>query len=155
MLYVAAATLTNPVRGNKMNQNGQVTTNNNAARILLVEDDNAFRFAITTELRSRGYMVFSAEDGQRALELIENSSAEDGMVDMIITDVVMPRLNGLRFVEELAKTSLNIPVVAMSGFMNPGTKEVLTSMGVKTTLEKPFSPEKLTEVVGTILEGRT
>jgi CheY-like chemotaxis protein len=111
-------------------------------RILLLEDDAPFRLAITTELRAEGYIVFTAEDGQRALEMIRHVDG-DVPVDMIITDLVMPRVTGVEFLEKLRTLGKEIPVVVITGSLNQEVEEILNGLGHSEILEKPFTIEDL------------
>jgi DNA-binding response OmpR family regulator len=126
--------------------------------ILLVEDDHSFRFAIASELRAEGYNVFTAEDGQRALNLVRNSSTRD-LVDLVITDLVMPRVNGLAFIESLREEAFRGPVIIITGFLSDNLVKTANQLDVTGFLEKPFTfdefLDKITGVLGENHRGGT
>ena len=124
---------------------------NRKKTILLADDDSSFRFAMATELRSLGYLVVSAEDGQRAMGMMRESCAPFVDVDLVITDLVMPRKNGIRFCRELREVCEEIPILVITGFMSADIKQALGNMGCTEYLEKPFSPEDLVKKVQKLL----
>ncbi len=81
--------------------------------ILLVEDEESLRRATARLLEHSGYRVIAAGDGQEALDIWERRRAE---IDLILTDIVMPRLSGTQLYAELRKRGLGIPVVLTSGY---------------------------------------
>lgn len=109
--------------------------------ILLVEDDASVRRLIRRLLESRGYRVREAEDGVEALLTLEQAAP----LDLILTDVVMPRMNGRQLVERAAVIRPELPVLMMSGY----TDDELVRAGVAhgPFLHKPFAPEDLFEKV--------
>jgi CheY-like chemotaxis protein len=84
--------------------------------ILLVEDEPALRRAATRVLARSGYTVVTASDGREALELLER----DGRPDLIITDVVMPRLGGNELIRELRQRGQHLRVLFTSGYPGRG-----------------------------------
>ena len=119
--------------------------------ILLADDDSSFRFAMATELRSLGYLVVCAEDGQRAMGMMRGSCAPGVDFDLVITDLVMPRKDGIRFCGELREACEEIPVLIITGFMSSDIRQALDGMGCSEYLEKPFSPEELVKKVQKLL----
>ena len=108
------------------------------ARILLIEDDLAFRAPLVKLLTTDGHQVEVAGDGIAALELLKTIRPE-----LIITDVLMPKMDGIETIMELSRSDNAVPIIAMSGGRRSITREFnLTSaqlVGVKGTLAKPFS----------------
>ena len=82
-------------------------------RVLVVEDESALRVGTARLLGERGYEVLTAADGVEALELIE---AGDPPVDLVLTDVVMPRMRGDQLARVLAERDGHLPVILMSGY---------------------------------------
>jgi CheY-like chemotaxis protein len=80
--------------------------------ILLVEDDNAVRSMLTITLEELGYLVFPAEDGNRALAIFD----EEGGADLVIADQIMPGLRGSELVAELRISQADLPAIIMSGY---------------------------------------
>ena len=79
-------------------------------RILVIDDDQAVRGAITIVLEADGFEVLTAEDGWAGLEL-----AKSGEFDLVIVDLFMPRLGGLDTIRQLRERQPSLPIIAMSG----------------------------------------
>jgi len=122
--------------------------------ILLVDDDAYFRFAMATELRALGYLVVCAENGERAINMILENMEPAMSIDLVITDLVMPRKDGLRFCRELREVNENLSVLVITGFMSADSERELRDLGCSDFLEKPFSPAELTEKVAMLLADR-
>jgi len=105
---------------------------------LLVEDEAEVRFMTSKCLQSLGYKVLEASDGGKALELCK---AYSGPIDIVVTDVVMPKMNGYEFVEQLAPLKPAIKVVYMSGYSQHDKKVK------ENILKKPFSLDDLAQTV--------
>jgi two-component system cell cycle sensor histidine kinase/response regulator CckA len=118
--------------------------------ILLVEDDNAVRDLAQRILEMRGYNVLPARDGADALRI---ASISDKLVDLVVSDVVMPGMNGREFVEALHARSPGIPVLYMSGYTN----DEIIRRGLKDSsvafLQKPFTAKSLARLVRGVLDA--
>jgi CheY-like chemotaxis protein len=116
------------------------------ARILVIEDDLAFRGPLVKLLTTDGHQVEVAGDGIAALELLKTLRPE-----LIITDVLMPKMDGIETIMELSRSGNAVPIIAMSGGRRSVTREFnLTSaqlVGVKATLAKPFSRADLRRAI--------
>jgi PAS domain S-box-containing protein len=116
--------------------------------ILLVEDSKALR-ELTRELLTRvGYAVLEAADGQEAVEL---SQTYDGNIDLLLTDVVLPRMRGPEVAEIIAKQRPYTAIVFLSGY----TEEALSQMDSTrriTLVEKPYAADTLLRTVRQILD---
>lgn len=108
--------------------------------VLVVDDENAVRSLTTRILGRAGYRVIEARNAADALRLCESSSEE---FDLVLTDVVMPGLNGRELVEQILQTRPDVAVLFMSGY----TEDEGLRRGVAETgfpfLQKPFSPADL------------
>ena len=124
---------------------------NHKKTILLIDDDNYFRFAMATELRAQGYLVVCAENGERAIRMIEKNREPTMMMDLVITDLVMPRKDGLKFCSELREINKDIAVLVITGFMSSDIEQELRDLGCTDYLEKPFSTETLKRKVEELL----
>ena len=121
-------------------------------KIMLVEDDHNLRFIIATELRAEGYFVIGAEDGERAAKMIEANGEMFGTFDLVITDLIMPKVNGLQLCERLKKKANHIPILIISSFLTDEIVLALEVLGSPDVLEKPFSVEELLNRVRSILD---
>jgi len=93
-------------------------------RILLAEDEALAAMAIEDELLREGYEVVLAPDGQAALE-----AARDAMRDLLLTDLRMPRLDGVGLIRALRGIAPRLPVVVMTGYAPAGGAEAFRSTG--------------------------
>ena len=120
-----------------------------SARILVVDDEPVVRRFATRVLKDEGFEVLEAADGAEALQLLHDRVPE---VDAVLSDIVMPKLNGVELMQALATTRPLLPVLLMSGYANTQ----LEGMGIAApcaVLAKPFPAELLIEEVRRCLRG--
>jgi len=120
---------------------------NREKTILLVDDDHNFRFSMATELRALGHLVVCAENGERAIKMIQENMDPARSFDLVITDLVMPRKDGLRFCRDMRKMGMDLTVLVITGYMVPEVLRELVEMGCNNCLEKPFTPAELVEKI--------
>ena len=114
------------------------------ATILLVEDEEAVRAFAARALQSRGYKVFEASSGVDALEVMKKSG---GAVDLVVSDVVMPELDGPSMLRELRKTRPDLKIIFISGYAEDAFKKNLPDGEKFHFLPKPFSLKQLAVAV--------
>ncbi len=120
------------------------------AAILLVEDDDMVRVAALKALRKRGHRVLEAIDGEAALSVI---AREKDPIDLVITDLVMPRLGGRELGQRLRKNGSASSILYMSGYTGDAVSQrALLEEGAEF-LEKPFTPDRLVQKVEEILRS--
>jgi len=119
--------------------------------IVVVEDETAVRTLITAVLKRRGYRVFEAPTPQMALELFQQHG---DAVDLIITDVVMPDMNGPMLVERLMTVRPRLRVLFISGYADIGAPLDPANRNM-SFLSKPFRASALADVVGNMLSEAT
>ncbi len=112
-------------------------------RVLLVEDEVEVRQFAVRALKRQGYEVFEAADGVEALEMMR---ANPGKVDIVVSDVVMPEMDGPALFKELRKDNPLIKVIFVSGYPNEAFRESLGTDDF-AFLPKPFSLPQLAEKV--------
>ncbi|MFY0691283.1 MAG: response regulator [Paracoccaceae bacterium] len=112
--------------------------------VLLVEDEAPVRAFAARALKLRGYQILEAESAEEALELL---SDPDLSVDIVVTDVVMPGLDGPTWVKEARKTRPDLRVVFVSGYAEDNFAEDQARIPNSVFLPKPFSLEELTATV--------
>lgn len=118
--------------------------------ILVVEDAEPLR-ALTKEfLTASGYTVLEAPNGEEAIQVARTYS---GSIDLLLTDVVMPRMGGKPLVEQMAQTRPNTRVLYMSGYPNDGIVQAGILANGVALLEKPFTREILSRRVRQVLDG--
>jgi signal transduction histidine kinase len=119
--------------------------------ILIVEDEPAVRRMASRALRSQGYAVLEAANGAEALDLLSRAT---GPVDLVLSDVVMPVLNGRELSERLAVDRPEIRVLFMSGYTDDDiVRRGLLQPGAPF-LQKPFVPADLSRKVRDVLDSR-
>src|SRR3954453_11494846 len=118
----------------------------NRATILLVDDDEALRRFVWRILLEQGFHVIQASDGAEALEA---ASAHDQPIDLVLTDVIMPRVNGLALARGLLQVRPGIRVLYMSGYMEKSM--LLAKHPESVLLQKPFTPATLIAAVRQVL----
>lgn len=123
-----------------------------AGIVLLVEDEAPVRAFAARALRLQGYQVLEAEDGEQALEVL----ADPGLtVDIFVTDVIMPGLDGPTWVAEALRARPGTPVVFVSGYIEDTLTEALGRTPGSVFLEKPFSLEALSRTIAGRVERET
>jgi DNA-binding NtrC family response regulator len=123
-------------------------TANGKATILIVEDDPGIRELSTKILSRNGYEVLAAEGGEEARRICER---HDGVIHVLLSDVVMPGMNGPMVADMLTKLRPGLKVVFMSGY----TDDAIVRHGVIERdlpfLQKPFTPERLANKIVEVL----
>jgi CheY-like chemotaxis protein len=117
--------------------------------ILVVDDQEGVRALIRRELSAHGHTVLEAADGAEALHLVRR---RNGAVDVILSDVVMPQMNGPELATHIGVEFPDVPVILMSAFTPAGVAHVGLSETLVPVLRKPFEPAQLTELVGLALQ---
>jgi PAS domain S-box-containing protein len=133
------AELVNAVRHPREQTRGSET-------VLLVEDEESVRQLVKETLESRGYTVLEAEDGEHALAI----AAKKGAVQLMITDVVMPGINGQELAKEISKTHPKTKVLFLSGYAEDTIRQDALEPGT-AFLQKPFTLQTLLRKVREVL----
>lgn len=116
------------------------------ARILVVEDEIDLNRIICRRLRDKGYEVISAENGVDALEKMESTR-----FDMILTDIMMPKMDGFELADSIRLTDSNIPIIFMTAKDDKASKILGYSIGVDDYIVKPFDMDILIMKIAAIL----
>jgi DNA-binding response OmpR family regulator len=124
-----------------------------STRLLVIDDDNLVRAALTDMLQTAGFEVVTASNGRIGLELLDITP-----VDAIITDILMPEQEGLETIREARQRYPDIRILAISGGGAGGGETQLLrfaeSFGADQTLPKPFTGSQLVAAVRTLLASR-
>src|SRR5262245_29741608 len=113
------------------------------ATILIIDDQEPVRILLRAVLERAGYEVREACNGRHGLELYREKSA-----DLIITDIIMPEMNGLEMLSELTRSFPNVKVIAISGGSpGDGVLSMAKMLGALHTFYKPLDLEKLVSAV--------
>ena len=115
-----------------------------------MEDEETVASLVSNVLEASGYTVLSAVDGLDALGVWE---LNDGPIDLILSDVVMPNMGGVELIQELRAGGYVPKVLFMSGYTNLAPDRLKGLDEEAALIEKPFSPKQLVERVREILNG--
>ncbi len=119
--------------------------------ILIVDDDAVVRQGIIAEIDKEDLgidSILEAENGEQALELFKTTPD----IDLIITDIKMPKLDGVGLVKEIKKINTNLPMIIISGFNDFDFLRQAIRYGVNDYLLKPINPIELKDILRTLLE---
>ena len=119
---------------------------------ILIVDDNTFildGLATTFGILLRDYTILTAENGMQAVKIMESVP-----VDLVLTDLSMPVMDGYQLIEHTKKIYPHIPVFVMTGVYTADVAERPRPLGVSHCTEKPFDYEELAHMISHELEGR-
>ena len=120
--------------------------------VMVVEDETLLRELVLDVLQPLGYQVHSARNGEEALDALR---AHSGPIDLVITDVMMPKMNGKELASHITKEQPSTKVLYMSGYPD----EIIGKFGVLPTgesfMQKPVTPAELARKVREVLDGAT
>jgi two-component system, NtrC family, response regulator AtoC len=125
------------------------TTSAPSARILLVDDDRAFRVSTSALLRQDGHEVTAVGDGKEAVEALRQHR-----FDLMLLDLRLPGMDGLRIVEALRLWGEGVPILMISGFGTIDSAVEALHLGADDFLGKPVEPDVLSARVAELLERR-
>lgn len=106
--------------------------------ILVVEDDKNLKTLVVDNLKNNKYNTFEATDGKKALEVLENN-----YIDLIISDIMMPNMDGFELIKELRKAEYNMPILVITAKGELSDKKKGFTYGADDYLVKPFDIEEL------------
>jgi len=120
-----------------------------AKTILLTDDSKSIRAVIATVLKVAGYDVVEAGDGQEGLDILKSGKT----IDMVITDLNMPNLNGIEFIWEIRKLADHVftPICMLTTESEQERLEQGESMSTDAWINKPIQPVKVLSIVQDIL----
>lgn len=118
-------------------------------QILIVDDEEAVRYALQRVLTAHGFECHTVDNGQAALRYLA-----DNTVALVITDIIMPDIEGVELIHRLRRNHLKMPVLAISGGGRINAIEHLklaSALGASATLPKPFDNDELVAMVRRLL----
>ncbi|MEP3247033.1 MAG: response regulator [Sneathiella sp.] len=119
------------------------------ARILLAEDDNSMRHFLARSLEIAGHEVLAFADGEDALPALTA-----GPFDILISDIVMPRMGGIELAVQAKGIVEGLPIIFITGFSAVSIEDLDTIEGVSQMLSKPFHLNSLVDAVDRALEAK-
>jgi CheY-like chemotaxis protein len=115
--------------------------------ILVVDDNAEIRRYVREILEGQGYHILEAPDGAEALEIAQ---PEGPAIDLVLTDLIMPRLNGVKLARCLGELRPQTPVLYMSGYVESGL--LAAKYPDALLLQKPFTPSRLVAAVEKVMD---
>lgn len=118
---------------------------NKGARILVVDDEREIRRCLELSLEEKGYTVFAAESGEKALDLLQQSS-----VDVAIVDLLLPGIDGIELTKSIRQRS-TLPIIILSAIGDDKKKVEALETGADDYVTKPFSMEEVVARIRSVL----
>ena len=122
-------------------------------RVLVVDDEADIRKVVRMTLQKAGYEVLEAENGEKAIEVI-NAGENRLLLDVIICDIRMPKVNGIEAIAYFRKNYPRVPLIVLTGFPDTDMATSLLREGVLDYMVKPVEGEKLKAAVARAMEQR-
>lgn len=118
--------------------------------ILFVEDDEMLRELIGDYLKKNGYKVLTADDGEKAVEVFaENVDT----IDLVITDLSLPKLDGLKAYQRMRQYNPHLKMILVSGYLDPEISSELSENGERLFVQKPYDLKDMLNKVRKIIEA--
>lgn len=121
--------------------------------ILIAEDEAHLAAFLQTILKDGGHQVSLARNGRQALDALVRCNGGEEKVDILLTDIQMPEIDGLELIRRIRTMGLNIGIIAMSGSNDPNMLTRLMQLDVERFLRKPFRPEQLNNHIRSTIQG--
>lgn len=119
--------------------------------ILVVDDEANMRNTLTFILEAANYRVSIAENARKALQVILEAKDSNCPVDLLITDIVMPDMNGLELIDEIKRLNLELPILVITAYGDRKMTIELNRRGFTDYLPKPFQEDELINRVAALL----
>jgi CheY-like chemotaxis protein len=119
-------------------------------KILIVDDDNGTLNAVKVGLLSKGHEALIAGSGEEALKIIKARKSGTEPLDLLLTDLRMPKMNGLRLIREARKIMPDIKAILMTAYGDDNVKKKTRALGQCGYMDKPFRPETLINMIMTM-----
>jgi CheY-like chemotaxis protein len=119
-------------------------------RVLVVDDEAGMRHNLEVGLMQRGFAIDDVEEGLPALELIERSYVSGQPYSCVVSDIMLPDINGIKLLEIIKSRYQKLPVIMISAYGSDVTQEEVSSKAGDGFLPKPFLIEELAEMIGQV-----
>jgi CheY-like chemotaxis protein len=116
--------------------------------ILIVEDDRAARSALEDIFDLLGYRSLMAQDGEEALRLYNQHAAE---IDLVLSDLRMPKMDGIELARQLAALDPNVKLVLSTGYASDEQRQAVEAVKIDGWIRKPYSIEQLMGLINQLL----
>jgi CheY-like chemotaxis protein len=119
-------------------------------KILIVDDDNGTLNAVKVGLLSKGHDTLIAGNGEEALNIIKARDSSTEPLDLLLTDLKMPKMDGMRLIRKARKIMPDIKAILMTAYGDDNVKKKTKALGQCGYLDKPFRPETLIKMIITM-----
>lgn len=128
--------------------------NNRHKHILIVEDEGITRLNVFKILNDLEYQVSTADDGQKAFNIINEFKDGPTPIDLLLTDINLPNMTGLELIHKLKNSDMSLPTLVFTGFGNKELVIELLRSGCGEYIDKPFEPDDLAKRVALLLDKK-
>jgi DNA-binding NtrC family response regulator len=118
-------------------------------KILVVDDEDNVRHSLTELLEIKNFCVTATASAEHALKLLEQTA-----FDLVLSDLLMPRIDGIALAKAIREMGLNVPVVVMTGYASIETAVESMKAGASDFITKPFNMDQITIVINRTLESK-
>ncbi|MEW6456816.1 MAG: MEDS domain-containing protein [Acidobacteriota bacterium] len=143
------ALLNSPEKIKIFNEEKQETISSGSGRILVVDDEELIRDLASDILKVLGYDVILAKDGMEAINIYKN---EKDKIDLVLLDIIMPKLSGKETYLELKKINPDVKVIISSGYSKDGYAQEILDEGAHGFIQKPYQINQLGELLREVLK---
>lgn len=120
--------------------------------ILIAEDEERMRQSVEILLEWKGYHVSAVANGKEALNIIIGLTGDKKPVDLLITDIQMPQMDGMELIDEIRKSGAVLPVIAITGSRDVSIRDSLLKKNCSHCLFKPFEKDELLNSIKAVIE---
>ena len=118
-------------------------------RILVAEDDKALNRFVCSMLTQNGYEAVPCENGAEAL-----SEFQSKQFDMVISDIMMPDMDGFRLARSIREKGYDIPIIAISARMEPADRKKMNASGMNAFIQKPINQQLLVDKIDELISQK-
>ncbi|MFC1673867.1 response regulator [Pseudomonadota bacterium] len=114
-------------------------------QVLIIDDDELVRFTLREIMETFGHQVTEARNGREGIAIFKT-----GQFDIILTDIVMPEMDGIEVIQEIRQRDMSVPIIAISGSggaFKMQHLEIARKAGATKIMSKPFKPDELINAV--------
>lgn len=122
-------------------------------KILVADDESEIRYCLKTALQMSQFQVTTAKNGQEVVQKFMKAHRALQPFDMLITDIVMPGMNGETLIKCIRKFSRQLPILAISAFNDKNSRMRLLQLGCDGFLQKPFDYPTILHVIKKLMAG--
>jgi PAS domain S-box-containing protein len=140
-----------PTRRTPHEEHEQHDAEGGTETILLVEDEDLMRELVESFLASKGYTILIARDGQEAVEMYKEHR---GSIDLVLTDLGLPRLGGWEACQQMKKLDPQLKVIVASGYLDPNAKQEMILGGVQHFVHKPYLATEMSATIRELLDAK-